>query len=71
MLPKDYQKTTKTKAEMIKEIMRSDPTISVSAIAEQVDLTADGVNYHIRKMKSSGEIEREGGRYGGRWKVNG
>ena len=56
---------------MIKEIMRSDPTISVSAIAEQVGLTADGVNYHIRKMKSSGEIEREGGRYGGRWKVNG
>ena len=69
-LLKDYQKTTKTKSEIIKEIMIENPTISVAAIAEQIGLTVDGVNYHIRKMKASGEVEREGGRYGGRWKVN-
>ena len=50
--------------------MIENPTISVAAIAEQIGLTVDGVNYHIRKMKASGEVEREGGRYGGRWKVN-
>jgi len=70
-LPRDYQDTTKTNAEKIKEIMRENPTISTLSIAEIIGLSLDGVRYHIKKMKASGEIEREGGDFGGWWKVNG
>ena len=69
-LPRDYPETTQTKAGLIKEIMRKEPEILIPAIAERVGLTVDGVKYHIKKLKASGEIEREGGDYGGRWKVN-
>ena len=50
--------------------MRTNPSISASAIAKAVGLTASGVQYHIKKMKSSGEIERQGADFGGKWKVN-
>ena len=69
-LPRDHQDTTKTKAEKIKEVMRENPTISASSIAKITGLSLNGVQYHIKKMKASGEIEREGGDFGGRWKVN-
>ena len=50
--------------------MRENPTISASSIAKITGLSLNGVQYHIKKMKASGEIEREGGDFGGRWKVN-
>ena len=68
-LPRDYQETTKTSTEVIKDIMRKNPAISASEIAKMVGLSVSGVQYHIKKMKASGEIEREGGDFGGRWKV--
>lgn len=69
-LPRDYQETTKTKAEIIKDIMRDNPAVSASEIAKKVGMTKNGVQYHIKKMKASGEIEREGADFGGKWKVN-
>lgn len=69
-LPRDYQETTKTNAEKIKDLMRENPLISATAIANTLGLTPSGVRYHIKKMKSSGEIERQGADYGGKWKVN-
>ena len=70
VLPRDYQETTKTSAEVIKDIMLKDPTISAADIAKKVGLSINGVQYHIKKMKASGEIEREGGDFVGKWKVN-
>ncbi|MBQ9610101.1 MAG: putative DNA binding domain-containing protein [Lachnospiraceae bacterium] len=69
-LPRNYQETTKTKKEMIKDIMRDNPLASAAMIAEQVGLSESGVQYHIKKMKATGEIERLGSDKGGRWKVN-
>ena len=69
-LPRDYQETTKISTEIIKDIMRDNPTISASGIAKMIGLSVSGVQYHIKKMKASGEIEREGADFGGRWKVN-
>ena len=69
-LPRDYQETTKTSAEVIKDIMRDNPTISAADIAKLMGLSLSGVQYHIKKMKASGKIEREGGDFGGKWKVN-
>ena len=79
-LPRDYQETTKTPprdyqgkekntVEIIREIMVGNPYITAKEIAEAVGLTVNGVQYHIKKMKSSGKLERQGGDYGGRWIV--
>ena len=69
-LPRDYQETTKTSTETIKDLMLNNPTISAAAVAKLLGLSVTGVQYHIKKMKASGEIEREGADFGGRWKVN-
>ena len=69
-LPRNYQETTKTKKEMIKDIMRDNPLASAAMIAEQVGLSESGVQYHIKKMKAIGEIKRLGSDKGGQWKVN-
>lgn len=69
-LPRNYQETTKTKKEMIKDIMRDNPLASAAMIAEQVGLSESGVQYHIKKMKATGEIKRLGSDKGGQWKVN-
>lgn len=70
-LPRDYQETTMSKRELIKNIMREDPMASAAAIAERVGLSESGVQYHIKKMKANGEVERLGADFGGQWKVNG
>ena len=70
VLPRNYQETTKTKKEMIKDIMRDNPLASAAMIAEQVGLSESGVQYHIKKMKATGEIKRLGSDKGGQWKVN-
>ena len=69
-LPRNYQETTKTTAEIIKEIMRENPVVSAAHIAVKVGISVNGVQYHIKKMKASGEIERIGSDRGGYWKVN-
>jgi len=69
-LPRNYQETTKTTAEKIKEIMQENPVASAAQIAVKVGISVNGVQYHIKKMKASGEIERVGSDRGGHWKVN-
>lgn len=69
VLPRDYQETTMSKRELIKNTMREDPMASAAAIANRVGLSESGVQYHIKKMKANGEIERLGADFGGRWKL--
>lgn len=68
-LPRDYQETTKTTAMRIKDIMREEPTVSAAEIAKKIGLTLSGVQYHIKRMKASGEIKRDGADFGGAWIV--
>lgn len=68
-LPRDYQETTKTTAMRIKDIMREEPTVSAAEIAKKIGLTLSGVQYHIKRMKASGEIKRDGADFGGTWIV--
>ena len=49
--------------------MEKDPYISIDQIAASIGITRDGVNYQIKKLKNLGQIERDGGDYGGKWKV--
>lgn len=68
-LPRDHQETTKTTAMRIKDIMREEPTVSAAEIAKKIGLTLSGVQYHIKRMKASGEIKRDGADFGGAWIV--
>ena len=50
--------------------MRENPVVSAAHIAVKVGISVNSVQYHIKKMKASGEIERVGSDRGGHWKVN-
>lgn len=43
VLPRDYQETTMSKRELIKNTMREDPMASAAAIANRVGLSESGV----------------------------
>lgn len=61
--------TGKTTAKRILALLRSDPEISLAAVADGVGLTVDGVRYHIRKLKAAGAVRRLGSSRAGRWEV--
>ena len=66
---KTTKKSTKKTIDVIIEIIKKNPDISVKEIAEIVGLTVDGVQYHIRNLKSHDVIERVGPDKGGYWKI--
>ena len=53
----------------IKSLMKDEPTISLSDIAEAIGMSLSGVEKAVRNMKVSGEIERKDGKKGGIWIV--
>lgn len=63
------QKTTLTTTQRVLELMEKDPYITIDQIAASIGITRDGINYQIKKLKNLGQIERDGGDYGGKWKV--
>lgn len=46
-----------------------DPNVSLDELAHRVNLTKDGVRYHIDKLRKTGILSREGTK-GGKWVVN-
>ena len=69
--------TTKTtikgedKEKEIFEIIENNPYLSVNQISSLVNLSIDGVRYHIRNLKNNGRIKRKGHGKGGSWEVLG
>ena len=51
------------------EIMRRNPKVSAKAIAEEIGLTARGVEKVIKTLKASGLVERISASKGGHWVV--
>lgn len=69
-------KTTEEKQNILsgkeKSILRfieETPAISQREIAEKIGLSADGVRYHINKLRKNGILRRIGGTKGGRWEI--
>jgi ATP-dependent DNA helicase RecG len=56
--------------EKIMEIMRSKPTTSAKTIADEIGLSARGVEKSILELKNAGLVERVGAAKGGHWVVN-
>lgn len=60
------EKTTMKQEEIIK-IIGENPQISAKEVAEKLNLTVDGVRYHLTKMKKAGLIRYKGSTKLGKW----
>ena len=65
---KNYQENQKTTKKVL-IILAEKPSISMREIAEELNLTSDGVIWQINKLKSQGIIRREGADKGGKWVI--
>lgn len=65
---KTTTKTT-TKQEEIIKIIAENPHISAKEMAERLNLTIDGVRYHLTKMRKAGLIRYEGSTKLGQWVI--
>jgi ATP-dependent DNA helicase RecG len=62
------EKTT-GKGAVLLDHLRFQPQMTITELAELLGLTADGVNYHLRKLQKDGLLLRVGGRKTGHWEV--
>lgn len=60
------QKNTK---ERLLQLLREQPQLSASAIAEALGMGKDGAKYHLNQLKQAGKLRRVGPTKGGRWEV--
>ena len=65
------EKTTEKTTKKIIRIMRDNPTVTMSELADQCSLTEDGIYFHVKNLRESGAIRREGSKKKGRWIVIG
>lgn len=66
---KTTEKATENTTEKILEALRRNPDATTQMLAEQFGITADGVYWHVKKLKTQGKIRRIGGDRGGHWEV--
>ena len=72
--PKTSPKTTRSTApisaaERILAVLRNEPGITQSLIAERLGISVRGVKYHFRKLHEAGAIRRVGSSRAGHWEV--
>lgn len=61
------QKPIGETAQKILDLLTDDPYLTRMALAPILDLTPDGVKYHLNKLQRDGYLERKEGRKTGRW----
>ena len=62
-------KIEKSVSNRIIELMMMEPNITAKQIAEHLNVSFDGVRYHIKKLRADGKIKREGSTKSGKWIV--
>lgn len=55
--------------EMILQLLVKNPNLTRNQLAENLNITADGVKYHLQKLKQQNKIMRVGSTKAGHWKV--
>jgi ATP-dependent DNA helicase RecG len=66
---KTTTKTNINKEHEIMEILNNNPHLNAKDIAKAVDLTVDGVRYHINNLTKKGIIKRMGSSKKGKWEM--
>lgn len=49
--------------------MKENPFVNAEDLAEELNVSATKVRYHIRAMKKNGEIQRVGSTKAGTWEI--
>ena len=57
--------------EKILALIAADPEITTARMAEEIGISRKGIEWQIRRLKSTGRLERIGPDKGGRWRVTG
>lgn len=60
--------TEKTTEKILLHIQEN-PSITMVELADLLNLTSDGIYYHINHLRKEGIISREGGRKNGHWRI--
>ncbi len=63
------EKTTEKKAELMMRLIRDNSQITIGELANQMNISDEGVFYHIKKLKAAGRLRRIGPDKGGHWEV--
>ena len=63
------ESTQETTQEKIVALLRANPGITRNALAQAIGITADGIKYHLDKLKAAGEIRHHGPTKAGHWEV--
>ena len=61
------QETENTTQELLLALIKKTPAVTREELAEFIDLTPDGVKYHLDKMRKEGIIEHRGPTKRGHW----
>ena len=61
--------TPKTTQEGLLKILAQEPAIGRSALAKRLNITVDGVKYHLNRMRDDGQIKHVGPSRGGHWEI--
>ena len=61
--------TQETTQEQILASLRGQPSITRRELAKKIGLSADGIKYHLNKLKSAGIIRHVGSTKAGHWEV--
>jgi|CXWL01.1.fsa_nt_gi ATP-dependent DNA helicase RecG len=61
--------TQETTQEKIVRLLKAEPSMTRQELAQQLDISADGIKYHLEKLKRSGKLKRRGSTKTGIWEV--
>jgi len=61
--------TQETTQEKIMASLRAEPALTRKLLAQRLNISEDGVKYHLNKLKAAGKIRHVGPTKGGRWEV--
>lgn len=68
---KSSEKGSEKTESLIVELVSHDPKITISKLADTLNVSTRAVEKHLSKLKQSGKLERIGGRKDGYWKIRG
>ena len=57
-------------ADKIVELLSTDPSLTITLMAEELHVTTRTVEREVKKLRDAGRIERIGGKRYGHWQVN-
>lgn len=67
--PKNYPETTQKTTQKILELIRQNPEISGSQLAEECRISPDGIKWQLKKLKENKVIRHIGPDNGGHWEI--